>query len=151
MCGVKIFVDFPIERVEKERERAKERERGRESQDFGMASSVYTSIQFKPINTKGKIANTVNGNGSKTLACELSREGVWQLGGVTVDQRTPPMTTYTNIRPKTAQGGGQDSSLDWDIAAGIIAVWHVVCFQLRLRSLLSSAPPPPPLPTPGLL
>lgn len=39
-----------------------------------MASSVYTSIQFKPINTKGKIANTVNGNGSKTLACELSKQ-----------------------------------------------------------------------------
>lgn len=85
-----------------------------------MASSIYTSIQFKPINTKGKIANTVNGNGSKTLACELSRQGE----GAGNRSGPPPMTTYTNIRPKTAQGG----SLDWDIAAGIIAVWHVVWF-----------------------
>lgn len=116
-----------------------------------MASSVYTSIQFKPINTKGKIANTVNGNGSKTLACELSKQarGAGEQGkrGRTVDQGTPPMTAYTNIRPKTAQGGGQQ--LDWDIAAaaaGIIAVWHVVWFAFGLCSPIIDSLPSPCLP-----
>lgn len=64
--------------------------------------------------------------------------------GRTVDRGTPPMTAYTNIRPKTAQGGGQQ--LDWDIAAaaaGIIAVWHVVWFAFGLCSpIIDSLPLP---------
>lgn len=55
------------------------------------------------------------------------------------------MTTYTNIRPKTAQGGGQQ--LDWDIAAGIIAVWHVVWFAFGLCSPIIDSLPPPRSPT----